>query len=400
MKILGITAEYNPFHNGHKYHIDESRKLSGADCVVAVMSGNFTQRGEAAVLDKWQRSRLAIKNGVDLVIELPFIFACNRAEIFACGAIDLLKEIGVEWVSFGSENGDVKQLKKAALQIVDNEKNIELSRREFMKNGASFAKAGLISVEEILGKETADLMRTPNNILAIEYIKRMLFWEKQGIVMRPMTVKRHGSGYFESNAGAGFAGATAIRQMDECEYSNYMPEEVAEVLVSERNVGIEDRLFEMIRYQLTRMNPEEVAGIYCMGEGLENKLKKEVVRAKDIDELISSVVSKRYTASAVRRVLVYLLLGIDEYSPRESLYCRVLATNEQGRRALSMMKKRDDHIPIITNVNKVAIDDEDVQACLHYDMLATDIYNLLCGRSLYSFSDKVKKPYVQKNPEV
>ena len=119
MKVLGITAEYNPFHNGHKYHIEKSRETTGADCVVAVMSGNFTQRGEAAILDKWERSRLAVDNGVDLVVELPFIYACSKAQSFAEGAVDILKGLGVHMISFGSESGEISNLYEAAANLID-----------------------------------------------------------------------------------------------------------------------------------------------------------------------------------------------------------------------------------------------------------------------------------------
>ncbi len=406
MKILGITAEYNPFHNGHKFHIEESRRITGADCVVAVMSGNFTQRGEAAILDKWERSRLAVENGVDLVVELPFVYACAGAKDFAEGAVDILSGLGAQMISFGSESGDMAALESLAESLTDESERITEARAKFMQKGASFAKAGELAAEEILGKDAAALMLEPNNILAIEYLKRMLYFKKRGRTIEPVTVKRHGSGYFEENKNAGFAGASVIRKMKDPEkFSMYVPENVAEALkkpegydgagmAAERALEAEERFFQLVRSEIVKTGPDELAEIYRMGEGLENKLKKEIIMAGDLKELISSVVSKRYTEAAVRRLLVYVLMNMKVYEPPRAVYGRVLAAGEMGRRLLGDIKKQDIHIPLITNVNKDVPDIENVRACIEYDILAADMYNLLHNRGLYAFSDKVKRPYM------
>lgn len=412
MKVLGITAEYNPFHNGHKYHIEKSRELTGADCVAVVMSGNFTQRGEAAILDKWERSRLAVENGADLVVELPFVYACSRAQSFAEGAVDILKGLGAQVISFGSENGEIDGLHGLAEALVNKAAEISSVREGFMQKGNSFAKAGELAAAEILGKDAAGLMLEPNNILAIEYLKRIVYWNERGAGIRPITVKRHGSGYFEENSEAGFAGASAIRRMkSEEEFSRYVPQNVSEALcgsesralgsaaecplqANERALQAEERLFHLVRSEIVKSSPEALRQIYHMGEGLENKFKKEIVKAGSLDEIVSSVVSRRYTEASVRRLLTYVLLGIRAYEPAKAVYGRVLAANEMGRKLLGTLKKQDDHMPIITNVNKDETDNEDVQACLKYDMLAADMYNLIYGRDMYAFSDKVMKPYM------
>lgn len=403
MKVLGITAEYNPFHNGHKYHIEKSREMTGADCVVAVMSGNFTQRGEAAILDKWERSRLAVSNGVDLVVELPFVYACSKAQSFAEGAVDILKGLGVQMISFGSENGDIRDLYDLASKLTKEGHEISQAREKFMKQGMSFAKAGELAASEIFGEKAAGLMTEPNNILALEYIKRLIFWKERGNVIVPVTVKRFGSGYFEENSETGFAGATAIRKMRaRQEFEKYVPEDVVcalEVkenaeLAAERALHADERLFRLVQSEIVKSSPEALAQVYHMGEGLENKLKKEIVTAGSLDELVSSVVSKRYTEAAVRRLLTYVLLGIREYEPAKAIYGRVLAATDKGRQLLNSLKKQDEHIPIITNINKDELDNDCVQACLKYDVLASDMYNLIHDRDLYAFSDKVKRPYM------
>ena len=215
MKIAGITAEYNPFHKGHRYHIEKTREALEADCIIAVMSGNFTQRGEAAVMDKWTRSRIATEEGVDLVVELPFLYACNRAEFFAQGAVDILQSLGVSHISFGSESGDLEALQALAEDMVRHRETLAEDRMYFMKKGFSFAKSLQLASEHIFGTARTKLMAEPNNILALEYLKRMVYWREQGHPMKAVTVKRYGSGYFEKNGASGYAGASAIRRMIE-----------------------------------------------------------------------------------------------------------------------------------------------------------------------------------------
>lgn len=403
MKVLGITAEYNPFHNGHKYHIEKSREMTGADCVVAVMSGNFTQRGEAAILDKWERSRLAVNNGVDLVVELPFVYACSKAQSFAEGAVDILKGLGVQMISFGSENGDIRDLYDLASKLTKEGHEISQAREKFMKQGMSFAKAGELAASEILGEKAARLMTEPNNILALEYLKRLIFWKERGYDIEPVTVKRHGSGYFEENSEKGFAGASVIRKMESSEeFKRYVPKNVVCALEGTENTQLaaecalqaNDCLFRLVRSEIVKSSSEALAQVYHMGEGLENKLKKEIIKAENMEELVSSVVSRRYTEATVRRLLTYVLLGIREYEPTKAVYGRVLAATENGRKLLGSLKKQDGHMPIITNINKDELDNDCVQACLRYDVLASDMYNLIHDRDLYAFSDKVKRPYM------
>ena len=403
MKITGITAEYNPLHNGHKFHIERTRELTGADCVVAVMSGNFTQRGEPAILDKWERGKLAVENGIDLVLELPFVYACSRAETFARGAMDILQGIGATTVSFGSESGDISALNNLVRALDDNADSIEGERVEIMKSGTSFAKAGEMAVEQILGTEASELMVSPNNILALEYLKRIAYWNKQGHAIEAVTVKRHGSGYHGVNEDAGFAGASAIRKMkSKAQFSGYVPEDVAsaleKALAYDDGKGailhMEEEMFRLVRGEVIKSSPDELRKIFCMGEGLENKLKKEIVKAECLSDFVDSLVSKRYTEATIRRLLVYVLLGIKEYEPSKAVYGRVLAAGEKGRKLLGELRKADEHIPLITNINKDEIENKEVQDCLAYDILAADMYNVILDRDLYSFSDRVIRPYM------
>ena len=393
MRITGIAAEYNPLHNGHIYHIEKARELTEADSIVAVMSGSFTQRGEPAVMDKWTRAKLAVINGIDLVFELPFLYACAPAQIFAAGSVDILVRSGATHMCFGSENGDIAVLREAAWEMADRETEIAPLRRKIMKEGFSFAKANQLAVEKVSGRRTADMMTSPNDILALEYLKRIYFWEKQGRHIEAVTVKRSGSGYYDADADAGFAGATVIRRQIRCDsdISIYVPENVRDELDRfATNMPSDELMFQLVRADVIRKTPDQLSHIYCVGEGLEHKLKKEAVHSSSLDGLVSSVVSRRYTAAAVRRILVYILRGIGSDTVPSGCYGRVLASGPGGRELIRRMKKDEmSEIPVITNVNKEAHRFPEITETLGYDMLAADMYNILAGRDLYRYSDRV-----------
>ena len=443
MKILGITAEYNPFHNGHRYHLQRSMEMTGADYSVAVMSGSFTQRGEPAALDKWTRSRLAVQNGVDLVLELPFLYACSRGEIFASGAVDILRGIGATHISFGSESGDLDALKSLVAGMRTHSGEIDEIRLQEMQKGDSFVRSLQRAVEKVLGVSAAQLMAEPNNILAIEYLKRVDYWngmeqDAGGRRKRiePCMVKRFGSGYGELNEKAGFAGATVLRKMAadgvsctdgesaDCStasddrsaaddsaaacsdakaqladmLSRYMPSDSAEALAGAGSrEAAEYNEFVMLQGELMRTGSSELSTIYCMGEGLENKFKKEIVRASSMEQFISSMVSKRYTEAAIRRLTTYVLMGIRAYQPEMKPYARVLAAGVRGRELLKLIKKEElATIPVITNINKQEDDCSEVRETLRYDILSADLYNIIMQRSLYDFSDRVMMPYIER----
>lgn len=446
MKILGITAEYNPFHNGHRYHLQRSLEITGADYSVAVMSGSFTQRGEPAALDKWTRSRLAVQNGVDLVLELPFLYACSRGEIFASGAVDILSGIGATHISFGSESGDLDALQSLVAGMRMRRAEIGEIRQQEMQKGDSFVRSLQRAVEKVLGAPAAQLMAEPNNILAIEYLKRIDCWngmESDANGRRkhiePCTVKRFGSGYGSLNEEAGFAGATVLRKMaaggvpcsdgESAEHdtadgdgssaagsagitsgssdaktqlagmlSRYMPSDSAEALAGAGSrEAAEHNEFVMLQGELMRTGSSELSTIYCMGEGLENKFKKEIVRASSMEGFISSMVSKRYTEAAIRRLTTYVLMGIRAYQPEMKPYARVLAAGRKGRELLKLIKKEElATIPVITNINKQEDDCMEVRETLRYDILSADLYNIITQRSLYEFSDRVVMPYIER----
>jgi len=413
MKILGITAEYNPFHKGHAYHIEEARKASGADYTVVAMSGDFTQRGEPAIADKWARSRDAIYGGADLVFELPFVFACNRGEAFASGGVDTLVKAGATYISFGCEADEPDRLTELAAQLKSRENGLQEAARDNMTDGLSYAKAYETAVRDELGDDAADMILSPNNILAVEYLKRIAFWQERGKDITAVPVRRYGSGYNETNSMAGFAGASRIRKMimdgnSEEEIREYVPLETAGWLsaegaamkIAQESRDAADRLYQLIKGILVRSTSPELAEIYCIGEGIENRFKSEIVTASDMDSLIFNVVSKRYTASAVRRMLIYTALGLkgkvvdsllaEPEDGNLAAYLRLLAAGEAGRKLLRRMEDS-----VITNVNKQMPQEPRCLEMLSIDMRAADLYNTLLGKRLYDYSDKVARPHIE-----
>lgn len=383
MNVLGIIAEYNPFHNGHLYHLNESRRKTEADFVVVVMSGDFVQRGEAAVLDKWTRSRLAVECGADLVLELPFVYACNSAEYFAKGSIGILSGLGcVTHLSFGSESGEIEDLKNLAVFLAWESEEFRQTLKSNIKAGMPFAKAREEAVRKELGSDAAALLTQPNNILAVEYLKQL---ERMEASIIPVAIKRKGAGYKQKEPEDGFASATAIRNnLLTGKETNQVPENVKGCL-PER---IDDkRFFDLVRNVVLRSDSVDLGGIFSASEGLENKLKKEIRKANSLEDLIDRVKSGRYPAATIKRLMCHILMDLRQWE--DTCYGRLLAFNEKGAALLNHIKKSEcAKIPIITNINKV----ESRPHQLNYDILASDTFNLIRGKDLYLNSDYVRHP--------
>ncbi|MBN7772565.1 nucleotidyltransferase [Clostridium aminobutyricum] len=410
MRVLGIIAEYNPFHNGHLYQLKESIEQTNADFVVAVMSGNFTQRGELAVLSKWSRAEMAVECGIDLVLENPFVFACNNAEYFAKGAVAILNGLGcVTHLSFGSESGDLESLKKVADFLTNEGQAYQQALKKNLDKGFSYPKARSEAVSECVGQEAAALLRDPNNILAIEYLKQLKLTNSDII---PVTVKRKGAGYHDILPIGTIASASAIRKMLEDKktgetITEFLPIEVQEIFNTAFHKQYEGISFERIEQdyyklmvaKILTMPETELSTIFSVREGLENKLKSAVRTAENLEVFKQTILSKRYTATRISRILVHLLIGLNREDFQDiirnlDLYARVLGFNKKGTELLKQMKKSEKAcLPCITNVNKQVYGIEQYRKLLSYDFIASDLYNLLLNQNLYDYSDYVKMPY-------
>lgn len=404
MNVLGIIAEYNPFHNGHRYHMEESVKLTEPDFTICVMSGSFTQRGEPAMADKWIRAASAVENGIDLVLELPFAFACNNAEYFAAGAVDILNRLGcVTHLSFGSEAGDLTALSTAAEYLSHEEEDLKKSIKEFADQGMSFPRARYEAVKKCVGPSYSDLLKSANNILAVEYLKQL---HLTGSRIAPVTVRRYGTGYHDINTYENIASASAIRHklskaLNFEEIREFIPAGTFQVLKhinGNVNISFND-FYPLMIYRILTSDSDELGKILSATEGLENRVKKAAAESSDMNSLIRAVLSKRYTYTRIHRLLTHTLINLDKDSFRHLLenrinYARVLGFSRKGAALLKIIKKeKQNSIPVITNINREISRDSLEWNLLKYDITASDIYNLTAYGEIYHHSDYVMKPY-------
>ena len=351
MSVIGIVGEYNPFHYGHKHHIAETKRLLGEDCpVVCAMSGDFIQRGEAAVYSKFARAEAAVRSGVDLVLELPPAWALSSAEGFARGAVGLLGSIGVvTHLSFGSECGEVEPLETLAEILLDPLIGADIRRELEAQEGIPFAAARQRAVAKRAG-ELSGQLETPNNILAVEYIKAVY---EQGLSIKPVTVQRFGSGH-DKMSESGHKSAAEIRRAlaNGADISASVPGSAYEVYRREDKLGRGPVLMENLESAMIsrlRMLPDSAfAALPDAGEGLNNRLARAAREESGLDAVIAAAKSKRYALSRIRRMVMCAVLGISADMSRETPpYARVLAANARGCALLRDMEGKA-RIPVIT----------------------------------------------------
>lgn len=389
-KVLGIIAEYNPFHNGHLYHLNESKKLIGADYTVAIISGNFVQRGDTSLVDKWSKAEMAIKSGVDLVIELPLLYSISSAENFAEGSIKILNSLKiVDCISFGSELCDLETLDNFATVLYHEPKEFVSVLNHELGKGFSYPKARenalLIYLNDI--RKYANVLSSPNNILAIEYLKAL---KKYKSTITPISIKREKAGYNDTTIVDGFASATAIRKIagttDVWNLREVMPKSSFDIMYdclrSGKTVFSLNRFEREIIYNLRKMSVSEIADLADISEGLEHSIKNAANSCNTMDELINIVKSKRYTTTRLKRILLYSLLGITKKdmatSRKINPYIRVLGFNNKGKELLSGISHANPKLEIITSVKKFmdTSTNKTLKNMLQKDIFATDIYTL------------------------
>ena len=382
--VLGIIAEYNPFHNGHLYHLKESKRKCNAKYVVAIISGNFTQRGDASIVNKFEKAKMAIENGIDMAIELPTLYSISSAENFADGAIKILNELNfITHISFGSESGNINQLNNIASILTDEPEEFSKLLKEELRKGSSFPVARQNAIEKFLNltnkNEFNKLLKSPNNILAIEYLKAL---KKTKSNINPITIERKNVDYYSENIVENFASSTKIRKeisenlnmhtnimdinnmsinnmdINNIDMNNMdanmdmflnscMPKKSYDIIkenIEKGNCIQGLKCFEdMIFYKLRSMQINEIKELPDVCEGLENVIKKASNETNSLEDLINMCKSKRYTRTRIQRILIYALLGITrqdmEMSENVNPYIRVLAVNKNGRELLSIINK-------------------------------------------------------------
>ncbi len=379
MSVIGIVAEYNPFHYGHLHHIAETKKLMGEDCpVVCVMSGDFIQRGEPAMYSKFARAEAAVTSGVDLVLELPVPWVLSSAEGFARGAVGLLGATGVvSHLSFGSECGSVSALETIAETLIDplmgNDIRAELAADE----GVSFAVARQRAVAGRLGELSCQL-EMPNNILAIEYIKAIY---NLGLDIKPVTVQRFGAGHDELS-GEGFKSAAEIRTIaaNGGDVSAFLPESVYDVCLRENKLGrgpvVMNSLENAVLSRLRMLPDAAYAALPDVGEGLHNRIARSAREECTLDAVVAAAKSKRYALSRIRRIIMCAALGINaDMAVDTPPYARVLAATSRGCALLREMADKS-RIPVITKPADIRDCGEECRKLFELDSLARDFYVL------------------------
>lgn len=388
--VVGIIGEYNPFHNGHAYHLEKSKQEAHADYSIAVISGNFVQRGNVSLIDKWSKANMAISNGLDLVIELPTIYSVSSAENFAYGAVKILDSLNiVDYISFGSEACNIDVLEKCAdVLYKEPPKFVNLLNHELSK-GVSFPKARenalLMYLNDI--RKYSNILSNPNNILAIEYIKAL---KRLKSTIKPISIKRMNVGYNELEIKNNFASATAIREKIKTDnpsgLSKLMPPNSYRILYNSILKGhyvkdIENFEKEII-YTLRKMNLKEIANLPDVTEGLEHNIKNAANSCNTIEEFMNIIKTKRYTNTRIQRILLYALLGITKDDMKASFkaqpYIRVLGMNNKGKELLSVISRSNPNLNIITSVKKYinSNPNKHLLNMLNIDINATNIYTL------------------------
>ena len=387
--VLGIIAEYNPFHNGHLYHILKSKELTKDDYVIAIIGGNFTQRGESSIVDKWTKAEMAIAGGIDLVIELPTLYSISSAENFADGALKILNSLKVvDHLSFGAECHEVNKLNIIANVLYDEPKEFKAFLADELSKGVSFPKARENAILRYLKDFSyKNILSEPNNILGIEYLKALKKYRSR---IKPVLVPRKSSGHLTTDYTGSISSSTAIRDMlktgktanlkDALTPSSYT------ILREEINKGhfVRDfSKFEKIAlYNLRLMRLEEIKKLPDVSEGLEHLIKKAALSCNTVDDFVNIVCSKRYTKTRIRRILLYSLLGITkkdiDISKKVSPYVRVLGFNDKGKSLVSKIKHKNPSAKIVTSVKKFVDSNgnKNLQVLMNKDILATNVYTL------------------------
>jgi len=385
-KILAIIAEYNPFHNGHLYHLQKSKKDIKPDYSICIMSGNFCERGDTSIIDKWSKTESALKCGFDMVIELPVLYSISSAENFAEGSLKILDAFsGDITLSFGSECGDLNILNNIANVLYNEPREYQTILSHELSKGLSYPKARenalLLYLNDI--KKYANVLSNPNNILGIEYLKAIKKFKSK---VKPHTVKRIDVGYNSLKIKDRLASATAIRNLlkENKDVKKLMPTPSYNILLDNMEHGktVKDiSVFEKeIIYTLRKMSLAEIANLQDVTEGLENAIKQAANTCNNLEDLINTIKSKRYTRSRIQRILLYSILNITKKDIQDSYrskpYIRILGVSNRGKLLLSQLN--NPKYPAITSVKKFmdSNNNKTLKNILEKDILASNIYTL------------------------
>lgn len=374
MKSVGLITEYNPFHNGHAYHAQQAKVQSDAEISIAIMSGNFVMRGEPAIYNKFLRTQMALSN-VDLVVELPLIASLSSSDYFAQIAVQVARYLDVNTIAFGSETPDITRLKNVANEIINLEHSSTFNQK--VKEGSNYAKI----INDLISDNT--LLKMPNNILAITYLKAIQQFAPH---MKGLAIQRvHAHHHDATIETSSFASGSAIRQSlitQETQWTTVVPSSI-QSLYTTPHLTKEDT-FSLIKYHILSHSIHEMAHIYTISEGLEHRLKKYINQATSFESFMSLLKTKRFTYTHLQRILMQILLNVKKEDSIQSISAvRILGMNRRGQSYLKQLKTKFPERQFITNINKTSA---------HFfknEIKSTDIYNLLSGQQKNDFNTPV-----------
>ncbi len=338
MNVIGIIAEYNPFHLGHLYQINKIKEMYKDSIIIAIVSSSFTQRGDVSILNKWDKARIALDNGIDLVIELPYFYAGQSSDIFAKGAVTILNYLGIDTLVFGIESDDINNLKLMA-DIQLNDKNYNNIVKEYLSNGYNYPTALSKAIKDILNLD----IYLPNDLLALSYIKQVKLINNN---INVFGIKRTND-YHSKKITSNIVNASLIREQfkNNLDISNYIPSYDTNKLY---NVSVND-FYPLLKYQILN-NINNLDKFLTVDEGIDNRIKKYIKNSNNWNELVNNIKTKRYTYNKINRMLMHILFNLTKDESKNIVidYVRVLGFNSKGRSYLNKIKKNKD-INIVTN---------------------------------------------------
>lgn len=401
MKVVGIVAEYNPFHKGHKYHIEEAKKVTGSDYCIVVMSGDYTQRGVPAMIDKYSRAKMALLNGADLVLELPVRYATSSAEGFAYGAISLLNSTGVVTdICFGSECGNIEKLTQIAKVLLEEPDEYKEVLKRGLKNGLSYpmARNAALQVLDCWDFDSLKILSMPNNILGMEYIKALMKLQSK---MNPVTIQRLGSDYNDATPSELYSSALAIRSSitntDNLEnILSEVPENVFEILKEKQNVAfpiVPDDFSDMLHYKLLSEKENGFTEYIDVNPDLSDKIIKNLYQYQDYESFCDLLKTKNMTYTRISRCLLHILLNLKTNTDMKPSYLRILGINKETSE-LSKALKENCTLPLLSKLadaDKVL--DASALSLLEEDIFASSIYESIVSRKFErEFVNEYQKP--------
>lgn len=383
MEIIGIICEYNPFHLGHLYQINQIKKMYPDSLIICILNGTFMQRGELSIINKWDKTKICLENQIDIVVELPFVFATQSADIFAQGATYILNELKINKLVFGSETNDVNLLTKLANTQLNN-KNFDELVKKYLDKGINYPTA----LSKALEKLTKTKIDKPNDLLAISYIKEII---KNNYPITPISIKRTNNYHNKdiNNEKNQIINASLIRKMidEKKDISLYVPEITLKYL---NNIPSKEKYYNLLKYQIIN-NIDNLNQFQTVDEGLDNLIKKNILATKNVEELIKSIKTKRYTYNKISRMLTHILTNLkkEEVKNLKIDYIRLLGFNKKGQSYLNKIKK-EITIPLITKYSKNNF------KLLNIEKRIAHIYSLLLNdKTTYLQDEYSNKPIIK-----